>query len=284
MFPISVSQFTTYRWSFFQDVIQAAKRGYDGIGVWRKKAEDADWDEAISFIHEMEMAVSSVSWAGGFTGSDGRSHAAAIEDGLEAIDFARQLQAGCLIVHPGALNHHTDRHARRLLRNALAELVPAAADQGVRLAFEPRFGLASRPWTFLNCWDELLEIVSEHPIADLGLVLDLFHVGGRPALLESLPEFVNRVALVQLADLTRKASGEMHRAVPRAGELDLKEWLSSLARSGYRGFLELELHGFEVETIPYPELLDQAQTAANRMVQELGVPSRSRRGVEISRD
>ena len=37
----------------------------------------------------MQMGVSSVSWAGGFTGGDGQSYVSAIDDAQEAIEFAR---------------------------------------------------------------------------------------------------------------------------------------------------------------------------------------------------
>lgn len=258
MFQISISEFSTYRWSFFQDILQATKRGFDGVGVWRKKAEEADVDEAIDFLHEMEMPVSSVSWAGGFTGGDGRSHVAAIDDAKDAIDFARQVQANCLIVHPGSLNNHTNRHATRLVATALDELVPFAVDNGVRLALEPRFGASAASWTFFRHFQQTLDLIRDYDPNHVGLVLDLYHVGQRNEIYNQLGGLRDRIALVQVADRQREPWAEDNRLCPGRGELPLGSWLNRLAEIGYRGFLELEIHGFEVEATPYNRLVELA--------------------------
>ena len=96
MHQLSVSEFSTYRWTFFQDVIKYSNTGYSSIGVWRTKVEDYGQAEAVDLIHEMKLNVSSVNWAGGFTGSDGRSFVEAIDDAVDAIRLTSSLQASCL--------------------------------------------------------------------------------------------------------------------------------------------------------------------------------------------
>ena len=102
MHQLSVSEFSTYRWTFFQDVIKYSANGCSSIGVWRTKVEDYGLVEAVDLIHEMKLQVSSVNWAGGFTGSDGRSFIEAIDDAVDAIRLTSSLQANCLVIHPGA--------------------------------------------------------------------------------------------------------------------------------------------------------------------------------------
>ena len=104
---ISISELSTLRWSFYQDAIRYASLGFESIGVWRQKIDDFDQSAAIDLLFELNMQVSSLHWAGAFTGCDGKSFTEAIEDAEEAIQLARLLDADCLIVHPGSRNGHT---------------------------------------------------------------------------------------------------------------------------------------------------------------------------------
>ncbi len=101
MRQLSVNEFSTYRWTFFQDVIKYAAHGYSSIGVWRTKLEDFGLADAVDLIHEMKLNVSSVNWAGGFTGSDGRSYLEAIDDAVDAIRLTSALQAKLPVDSPG---------------------------------------------------------------------------------------------------------------------------------------------------------------------------------------
>ena len=132
---IAVSEFSTPRWSFHQDVIKYASRGINKIGVSRRKVDDLGKAAAADLLFEMKMEVSSVNWAGGFTGSDGFSFVEAIDDAIEAIVFASRINAECLLIYPGGRNGHTNRHASRLFENALDTLIPIAADYNIPLSF-----------------------------------------------------------------------------------------------------------------------------------------------------
>ena len=268
MISLSVSEFCTKRWSFFQDVLQTTTRGFDGIGIWRAKAEDEGIHESIELIHEMQLNVSSVSWVGGFTGCDGRSHKDAVADGLEAIHFARHVEAGCVIVHAGGRNNHTDNHARRLVTNALDELVETASHLGIKLALEPMQGFQACKWNFFRQFDEALEIVERYSPADVGIVLDLYHWGHDGELFRKIPKIIDRIALVQVAD--RQTRGhyfdDENRRIPGFGSLPLVDWLGQLDRHGYSGFCELEIHGYDVASFKYPQILDLSQNVMSNLI------------------
>src|SRR5262245_61791312 len=125
---LSMNEITTYRWSWEDDINNYLEAGYNGIGVWRPKLSDGDEDEAIERILYSGLSVTHVSWAGGFTGSDGRSFAEGVDDALAALRLAAALRAGCLVVYPGGRNNHILPHAGRLLRQAIDKLLPFAED------------------------------------------------------------------------------------------------------------------------------------------------------------
>ena len=228
---ISICQFSTFKWTLFEDLARYQTHGFDSIGVWRRKVEDEGCDAAIDAIYENKMSVSSVQWAGGFTG-DGSSFAEAIEDAIESIEFASRVGADCLIVHPGSRNGHTTSHAMRLLTMALDRLLPVASDYGVQLALEPTLGPTSNPWTFFESFEQTLEVLQKYPAQFLGLALDLYYVGFDSEVYESLAEFGNRISLVQLADRQRESavaeSNRKGRLALGEGDLPIKKWLQAL--------------------------------------------------------
>ena len=79
MVRFSISEFSTYRWSLEQEVKELSRRGIQNIGVWRAKYSDYDPDYAADLLYLNDLRVSSLSWAGGFTGSCGMSHEQAID-------------------------------------------------------------------------------------------------------------------------------------------------------------------------------------------------------------
>jgi sugar phosphate isomerase/epimerase len=177
MSRLSMNEMTTYRWSFEEDVAHYRAAGIPAIGVWRQKLSDYGEEKGTELVADSGLAVSNLLWAGGFTGSDGRSHRESIDDALEAIRVAQALSCSCLVVYSGGRAGHTHNHARRLLRDALKDLLPAAAAAGVSLALEPMHAGCAAEWTFLTGLDDALGLIAEFQSPRLKLVLDTYHLG-----------------------------------------------------------------------------------------------------------
>ncbi|MDB4534457.1 sugar phosphate isomerase/epimerase [Vicingaceae bacterium] len=262
----SVSEFSTLGWTFEEDVVRYSSEGFTGIGVWRQKYSDFDEDSATRVLHAYGTSVSSLSWAGGFTGNENLSFEQAIDDSLDAIRTAATIDAGCLIIHPGSRRGHTASHARRLLIRALREIVPIADDFGVRLAIEPMDRHHASGFTFLHSIQDTLELLSPYPESTIGLVLDLFQFGHLfDQQTESLSQLANRIALVQLSDRTDQTP-KASRCLPGLGIVDIKEWISFFERSGYRGFYEFEVHGRSIESISYVQRLRMLSNIASELL------------------
>src|SRR4029453_16025395 len=177
MARLAISEVTTFRWSFEEDVERYKAAGVTAIGVWRQKLADFGEAKGAELLAEAGLVASSLQWAGGFTGSDGRSHDDSVADARQAIDTAASIGAKCLIVHSGARGVHTHNHARRLFREALKKLLPLAEERGIGRASEPMTGDCGGEFTFLNCFDATLDFVSECDSPALGLALDTYHWG-----------------------------------------------------------------------------------------------------------
>lgn len=256
---LAISELTTFRWSFEEDVAHYRASGIDSIGVWRQKLADFGDDRGAKLLQDSGLTASSLQWAGGFTGSDGRPHTDSLVDARLAIHTAAAIGAKCLIVHSGARGTHTYNHARRLFRQALEKLLPLAEERGVSIAVEPMHGDCGCGFTFLNCFDETLALIAECDSPALGIVLDTYHWGHEPLLVDRLPQLMPYLALVQLGDGRQPPRGEANRCPLGEGIIPLRDIVHSLEAAGYEGYYEVELMGEEFETANYLDLLGRCR-------------------------
>ena len=261
MAMLSMNETTTYRWSFEEDVRHYEAAGYQAIGVWRQKLADFGEEKGIDLLHESRLAVSSLLWAGGFTGSDGRTHRDSVEDAREAIRLAATMKAACLVVYTGGRGGHTHNHARRLIKSAIKELEPVAADSDVTLAFEPMHAGCAAEWTFLTSVSDTVDLLAEFDSEHVKLVLDTYHLGQDLNNLDELSRLVPRTALVQLGDAHKPPTGEQNRCLLGQGQIPLSDIVGRLAREGYQGYYEVELLGEDVEAADYQTLLSHSKQA-----------------------
>ena len=255
----AISEFSSYRWSFEAELISFSRMGIQNLGLWNQKIEDFASELVEDWLFETQMGVSSFSWIGGFTGSEGVSHKDAIQFARDNIKTAAKLGAPTVIVYPGSRNGHTHGHVQRLLKSALQELIPYAMDYGVRLALEPMNCDSARNWTIFRSFSDTLEFLEGFDPATVGLVLDLYHVGLEADVYESLERVAERVALVQLAD-RRVTQGQFDdlRVQLGNGDIQLERWIRDLEQFGYQGFYEIELMGPEFEHQAYDQTLLQS--------------------------
>lgn len=266
MARLSMNEMTTYRWSFEEDVAQYSAAGIPAIGVWRQKLSDYGEEKGIELIHESGLAVSSLLWAGGFTGSDGRTYRESVEDAAEAVKLAAQMHAGCLVIYSGARAGHTHNHARRLVRDALRETCAKAADLHVSLAIEPMHAGCAAEWTFLTDIDATLELIEDVGHRSLRLAFDTYHFGNDAGVRSQLQALAPHIAIVHLGDSREPPQREQNRARLGEGNVPLSEIIDGLICGGYAGDFEVELMGEEIENSCYKELLDQSKSAFAKLV------------------
>lgn len=259
MTALSMNEITTFRWSLAEDVERYQLAGYESIGVWRQKLADWGEDQAVDMLAGSGLSVSNVLWAGGFTGSDGLGLDECIGDAEDALRIAAALEAGCLVIHPGGRNNHTFRHAERLLKMALEELLPLAEAVEVPLALEPMHAACAADWTFLTDLRSALTLLSEFRSPYLKLAYDTYHwppeTGQRDLLVESVPH----LGIVHLADRRLPPTMDQERCPLGCGQLPLGQIVATLLEAGYAGAFDVKLMGPEIESCDYWTLLEQSQ-------------------------
>ena len=255
MVKLAINEVTTYRWTLEEDVLALTNHGFSGIGLWRPKLNEYGIDKAVELLKEHQLEVSSVSWAGGFTGSDGRSFHDSLCDAMDAVQAASQVGAKHVILLSGGRNNHTKNHARRMIVRAFEELNEAADAVGVSLAVEPMHPGCGSEWTIVNDVRQTLDVIGELSRGNVGLVLDTYHLGFDPEILNWLPDIIRHIKIVQVGDGKHLPLGEQNRCLLGEGCVPLREIVQLLIAGGYDGYLEAEVLGEEVEHLPYDHVL-----------------------------
>ena len=262
---LSVAEVSTYRWSFEEDVLRYKTHGFEAMGVWRMKLADYGEAKAAEFLHENGIRVSSLNWAGGFTGNDGRSFRDAMHDALDAIESAAMLKADSLVILSGGRSGHTRNHAKRLLMQALKELAEAARAVGVQLAVEPMHIGCAQDFTFLTSIPDTLDVIAKLGQTNLGIVFDCYHLAHDEDVLNWLPSLAPMIRLVQLGDAKGAPVGEQNRCMFGEGNLPFSSVIQTLESCGYKGFYEVELVGEDVEHYGYDRLLKESFDRLHRI-------------------
>lgn len=258
---LSMNEITTFRWSLEEDIEHYQQAGYRAIGVWRQKLSDGDEDRALDLLADSELTVSNLLWAGGFTGSDGRTLEESIDDARDALRLAAAMRAGCLVVYSGGRNNHTFRHAGRLLRTALDDLLPLAEAFEVPLAIEPMHAACAADWTFLTELAPALELIEEMASPWLKLAIDTYHFPCGESQRQLLARAAHHVGIVHLGDRRLPPSIDHERCPLGCGHLPLSEIVLTLQTAGYTGAFDVKLMGPEIETSDYWTLLEHSQAA-----------------------
>ncbi len=260
---LSMNEITTYRWTFEEDVQRYAAAGYEAIGVWRQKLIDYGEEQGVDLLAESGLRVTNLLWAGGFTGSCGKSQQESIRDAAHAIRLAGAMGAGCLVIYSGGRNNHIHRHAMRLLTSAIDNLLELAEGADVTLAIEPMHAACAADWTFLTDLESTIRFIEQFGSPHLKLVLDTYHFGHNPTVRQNLAEVVPHTAIVHLGDRCHAHTLDQERCPLGKGTLPLAHLVRELIEAGYEGDFDVELIGQDIEICDYGQLLKDSRKQFN---------------------
>lgn len=271
MFDVAVSELSSPRWELPDEIERAAAHGFDAISLWRPKVSDVGAAAAAAMVAAAGLRVSSLQWAGGFTGGDGRSFAESVDDAAEAISVAATLGSPVLVVQSGCRGGHTRSHACRLLVQALEELAPLAARAGVSLALKAVEQRGGTGCGFLGSLREAAELVERCGDPAVRLAVDLWHVADTPDLGRLLPRVAESAAVVQVADRCGSCLPHADRLPAGHGNLPLERIVGDLVACGYRGPFEFDPVGEAVEILGYDGVWHETRLVADAWCERIAV-------------
>lgn len=239
---LSLNQITTRRWSVGEAAEACARRGITAIALWRDKIADQGLHASIRAVRDAGLRVSSVCRGGMFPASTVEQRRERIEDNFRAVDEAAALDADALVMVVGGASPVGIESARRMVGDALSELIPYARSAGVKVGLEPLHPMFAADRSVLTTIGEGLSIARSYAVEDVGLILDAFHIWWDPFLKEQIAASTGRVFGFHVSDwLVPLPDVLLGRGMMGDGVIDLRNLRDAIDQAGFSGKIEVEI-------------------------------------------
>lgn len=252
---LALNQRTVRTWGVREAVEGCARHGIEAIGLWREPVADYGLAASAALVKDAGLRVSSLCRAGFF------NRAGWLDDNRAAIDEAAALGAACLVLVAGGLpDGSTDLAAARARAiDAIAALVPYAAQAGVRLAVEPMHPMYCADRGVVSTLAQALDLTAPHPADTVGVVIDTFHLWWDPAVLAQIASAgrERRIASFQVSDFLKKLPADvlLGRAMMGDGVIGFGPLCRAVAAAGYQGDVEVEIFNADIWAADPDEVL-----------------------------
>jgi sugar phosphate isomerase/epimerase len=254
---LSLNQATVNKLTVAEAVDLCVRHDIPAIGLWREQVAAAGLGAAAAAVREAGLHVTSLCRGGFFTHAEPAARKAAIEDNRAAIAEAAALGADTLVLVSGGLvpGSRDITLARRLIADAIAELIPAAQAYGIRLGIEALHPVFAADRCVITRLGEALDLALQFPADAVGVVVDTYHVWWDAALLADIARAGERIVSYQVCDwiLPLPANTLLGRGHVGDGSIDFPPITAAVAAAGYQGYIEVEIFNETVWDTPPDE-------------------------------
>lgn len=246
-YDLGFSEFTTWPWSFREDVQQYAAAGAACMEICLFKLPQHDYGELLDMLPQQGLRASSVQMYVHSVFAD--SMAARPEDPRDRREEMKRALALCaphlpkgtpFVVITGVAPGGNIELAVRTTVDTLKDLGDTAAEHGMRVAFEPLSPVNLHTDTAVWGLDQGLEIVDRVGHPAVGLCVDTWNVWQTPGLEQVIAQCKDRIFLVQLSDW-RTPRSTADRYSLGDGEIPLRDIVRAIRQTGYSGAWVVEI-------------------------------------------
>jgi sugar phosphate isomerase/epimerase len=246
-FSLGVSEFTTWPWSFEEDVRAYGALGAETIEITEAKLNRDRLREQLDMVSAAGLRVASVqATVHGIFPTKLQPEPLLPEDRVRHIRVSMERFAGQVppstpfVIITGAPPSGDVETCTKTVVEALRELSSFAAERQMRIALEPLnpylLNVDSAIWSM---WDAL-KIVEDVDAENCGICLDSWNVWENRDLKEAIERAGRRIFLVQISDF-RPPRAFYDRLIPGDGEIPLDSILATLRRIDYAGPYVVEI-------------------------------------------
>jgi sugar phosphate isomerase/epimerase len=236
----SISQVTTLRQGFDDDLATYRAAGAEGIGLWELKLPRRDDTVTLERVRESGLtvtncipAVPSILPMPGFEEPpDPGERVERIGRSIRRLAPFEPASIVCLTGAPGA---------REALLEGLRSVAAMGERAGVPIGLEPLQPLLQRDSTEATTTEEALALLDEAGTDGIGIIFDSWNLWNDEDILEDIAEHGDRIVGVHLGDWREPTRSWADRALPGEGSIDLASLLRALHHAGWRGYYDLEI-------------------------------------------
>lgn len=268
---LSLNQATVKSLTLAQTLDLCVRHEIPAVGLWRDRVAELGLAESASAVRRSGRHVSSLCRGGFFTHPDPDARDAALADNRAAIEEAATLRADALVLVSGGLvaGGRDLGLARRMIADAIAELVPRAQQLGVRLGIESLHPMFCADRCVLVCVGDAVDLALQFPADAVGVVVDTYNVWWDSRLTADIARAHGRIVSYQLADWVSPlpADALLGRGHLGDGSIDFGPITRQVLQAGYTGYAEVEIFNQAVWDAPAD---DTASTVKSRFAALLG--------------
>jgi sugar phosphate isomerase/epimerase len=281
---LSLNQATVKHLDLAQAVALCTRHDIPAIGLWRDRVAETGLAQAAAMVRAAGLHVSSLCRGGFFTHGDADARQAALADNRAAIIEAAELGADALVLVCGGLVGGGSAGdavagdavagdavagggvagggvvpggrdlglARRMVADAIGELVPDAQRLGVRLGIEALHPMFCADRCVISSLGEAVDLALRFPAEAVGVVVDTYHVWWDARLAGEIARAGTRIVSYQVCDwvLPLPQDTLLGRGHLGDGVIDFGPISASVAAAGYQGYLEVEIFNSAVWDAP----------------------------------
>jgi sugar phosphate isomerase/epimerase len=251
---LSLNQATVKHLGLADAVALCARHDIRAIGLWRDRVAEAGLGQAAALVRHAGLHVSSLCRGGFFTYADADGLATARADNRAAVTEAAELGADTLVLVCGGLvpGSRDLGLARRMVADAIGELVPFAQRLGVRLGIEALHPMFCADRCVIASLGEAVDLAAAFPADAVGVVVDTYHVWWDARLATEIARAAGRIVSYQVCDwvLPLPADVLFGRGHLGDGVIDFGPVSAAVTAADYRGYVEVEIFNAEVWAAP----------------------------------
>ncbi|WP_349959356.1 sugar phosphate isomerase/epimerase family protein [Rhizobium sp. ZPR3] len=228
-----------------QAVEACLKQDIVAIAPWRDQVHKIGLSEAARIVADNKLKVTGLCRGGMFPAASSEGRAAAIDDNKRAIDEAAALNADCLVLVVGGLPEGSKDipHAREMVADGIAAILPHARSAGIPLAIEPLHPMYAADRACVNTLEQALDICDLLG-EGIGVAIDVYHVWWDPKLYEQIARAGagGRILAHHICDwLVPTTDLLLDRGMMGDGVIDLKRIRAEIEKAGFFGLQEVEI-------------------------------------------
>ena len=274
---LSLNQATVKDLRLADAVALCARHDIAGIGLWRDRVAEAGLASAAALVKRAGLHMSSLCRGGFFTPADAEGQAAARADNRAAVTEAAELGADALVLVCGGLvpGSRDLGLARRMVADAIGDLVPFAQRLGIRLGIEALHPMFCADRCVIASLGEAVDLALLFPAEVVGVVVDTYHVWWDARLTAEIARQRGG------SSASRCATGccrclRMFCSAGASGRrvIDFGPISDAVTAAGYSGYVEVEIFNADVWAAPADQT---AAVVRERFAAILGDPPERRR-------
>ena len=243
--------------------------GFGAVGPWRDVVQASGRRRRPASSPTPGCARRPCAAAGSSPPSDPAGIRAALDDNRLAIEEAATIGTAELVFVVGGLVGSTPGGApasdvdrdlvatRGRVADRIADLVPFAAEHGVRIVLEPLHPIFAADRAVISTLAQALDLAAPFAPSEVGVVVDTYHVWWDPSLRKSIARAgrEDRIASYQVCDWVLPLAAEPLNSRGHVGDgyIDFATITGWVRDAGYIGDIETEIFNEEIWARPTAE-------------------------------